>query len=506
MLTVHHFDPRCARGLVLTIVLLLLVASLGALVWRHASYAVTLLDYPYEWDDDEGLAVYFAKCLIDGRPLYVDVNRLPMVSPCYPPLYYVAVAAAIPSLGVTLAAGRFVSIVSTAIAAACLFTAVCQKTRRWTLGALAAAMYLGSTFVTIFAPFCRVDSFLIALVLGGLVLVRQGARQRWRAAAGMALLLAACYTKYYAVLIVPAALWHLWRKDRKTALAAAIAFSAAGLVILGGLQYASGGHFWKNTVAIHQGTAFEIHHLTTLTRFFLKDHSLLLVGGFGWVIYRLQRRDPDIWSVFFLGSLPIVLMTGKEGASINYYNTTIAAAAICTSLAVNELLRRLPEPILPHAALTIMLSLLLQAAIWAEDVRKPVAADRQTADRILEMIRQSKGDVLTERRYMFSVLAGRQPQVDACMLYLAYSIGRGSGAERSPTPVAARPGESVFWDPAELANAVREKRYPLLLVVPELFPPEVRTAISENYRKLQDEPVRIGAWYGRNEYILAVPR
>ena len=76
---IRRFDPRSARDLTRAVLFALLLILFGSLVYRYATYTGVLLSYPYEWDEDEGLPVYFAQRLIAHQPIYVDFNKLPML-------------------------------------------------------------------------------------------------------------------------------------------------------------------------------------------------------------------------------------------------------------------------------------------------------------------------------------------------------------------------------------------------------------------------------------------
>ena len=179
------------------------------------------------------------------------------------------------------------------------------------------------------------------------------------------------------------------------------------------------------------------------------------------------------------------------------------AAAICTALAIDRFWRSLPSDWPAAGALQVLvLLLILQAVIfWSHTIREPTAADRQAGDRILSLVRNSQGDVLIERRAMFSVLAGRRPQADFCLLYFIYQQDlRRAQAAWPPGSYRRR------WDPQALAQAIREKRYPLIVIEPKFIPKEVVSEIFANYRRPEEQPISISTWYGGNSYQLGVPK
>ncbi|MGB9625593.1 MAG: ArnT family glycosyltransferase, partial [Phycisphaerae bacterium] len=486
----------------------LLLALFGALVFRSVSYAADLLRYPYEWDEDEGYAILYAQRLLGGKPIYVDFNALPMTSSCYPPVYPAVVALLVPRFGATLIAGRLVSVAALGALVMLVAAAVRQETGRWGFGALAAAMVLGSPHVATWGPLSRLDSLMMFFVLAGLLLVRQFPRYRPALPAGLFLLLLACYTKYQAVVLALPAFWHVWRVGRRASVVAIAAFGLAGLAVLAGLLYWSDGRLWQSTVAA-QATEYTADNLRELLLAFLSYHAILVAIAFGWVAYQIVRRDVDLWGALALASIPMLLLAGKRGASINYFMPSIVASAICAAVAMHRLTRRIVPDAPAEAWRSIfMFTIALQAFIWWLDpLLRPTTADRESGDRIMGLVRRTQGDILTERRIMFSLLAGREPPIDACMLSFVYGVGR----EKPPGTDAAtewevKPGARPLWNPAAMVQAIKEKRFPLIILAPPvLFPPEIVRAIEANYRLLQEERIIMGNWHGRNEYVLLGP-
>jgi len=495
-----EFDPRAPRDLIRAVLFVLLLFVAGALLLRFAGYGRALLAYPYDWDEDEGLYVGYAQRLAEGRPIYVDFNKLPMTSACYPPGFIAAVALLVPRLGPTLAAGRIVSLAALLGSAVVVILAVRQETRRWSLGLLGAALLLAGPYVTTWGPLSRVDSFALFLVLLGLLVVRQYPRSRAAMPVGLVCLLLACFTRYQSALLVPAAFWHLWRTGRRTAIVSLIVFAVAGLASLIWIQQWSGGWFWRSTITA-QATEYIWGFFTQRTREFLQEHAILTAGALAWLVYQIARCEVDVWGALAILSVLNILLTGKQGAAINYYVPFIAAAGIGCAIAIDRLLRSVPSEWSAAVGSGLMLILTLQGVIWwLHPIGVPTEADRKAGDRIVNLIRSTKGDVLTERRVTFAMLAGRRPEFDACTLRFAYQIGR------SDDPQAPRVTGAVCWDPAELVAALNEKRFGLILVAGEFFPPEAMTAIMLHYRELKGERFTIGNWHGSNKYFVMVPK
>ncbi len=467
----------------------LLIVAAG-FVYRQGTYAYSLLRFPYEWDEDEGFVIYAAQRILKGQTIYGDLNRLPMMSSIYPPVHPAAIAPLVAGFGATLLAGRIVSVVAMVGLCVLVGLAVAQETKRWYFGVAAACTTLGPSAIAMFGPLARADSLMMLLVMAGLLLVRQYPRSHVALVTGLLALLLACYTKYQAAFLVPAAFWYLWRRNRRVTLLSIAGFGAAGFVALAFLMRWSKGWFWYNTVTV-VATEWILDYFLPRVQGFIWQHAIVLAGTAGWLVYQLRRRDMDLWGALAIASISILAFMGKAGASSNYFIPSAVAMIICTSLAADRLLRDLPPAWRHGGPHVLMITLLLQGIGWSAPINMPTDEDRQNGDRILQRVLATKGDVLTERRIMFSILAGREPQIDMCLLVFVRERDVKLGTR--------------LWDPTEIIQAVMEKRYPLIVVVPELVPREIWDAISANYRALDEPAVRMGNWHGQNAYILFVP-
>jgi hypothetical protein len=484
------------------VLLLLLTALLGLLVWRFAAHTATLLGYPYEWDEDEGYHVYFAKCLLRGQPIYGDINQVPMLPQTYPPVHAAVLSLLVRALGPTLFAGRLLSVLAIVGLAIVVAVAVRQETGRWSYGILAATLVFGSPFFTVWGPLCRVDSLMLFFILAGLLAVRQYPRWRTAPLLGLLLLLLACYTKQQAIVFLPAAFLHLLQHDRRAALVSMAGFAAAGMAVLVALQFWSSGAFWQNVVT-SQATEFRFGLIVTHAKDFVALHALLVAGAAGWLVYQVNAGRLDIWSTFALGAVALIILAGKNGAAFHYCLAAIVAATLCVMLALDRFWRSVPVH-WPAAAVAqgLVLLLILQALLFTfETIRGPTSADRKAGDRILSLVRNCRGDPLIERRAMFSVLADRRPQADFCLLYFLYQQDqRRAQAAWPPGSYGGR------WNPQALIQAIREKQFPLVVMEPRFIPEEAVPVIAASYRRLEEQPVSMGTWYGANSYQIGVPR
>ncbi|MBW2726051.1 MAG: DUF2029 domain-containing protein [Deltaproteobacteria bacterium] len=110
--------------------------------------------------------------ILSGEVLYASPS-IDFVPYPYPPFYYYAAIPFTSLVGVNLLALRLVSLLATLASAAILFALVRHETRRWDLGVVAAGLFVATYRISgAYMDVGRIDSLFVALVLGGVYLLR----------------------------------------------------------------------------------------------------------------------------------------------------------------------------------------------------------------------------------------------------------------------------------------------------------------------------------------------
>ena len=221
--------------------LLVAIPGVLALVWV-ASILVegfgVRAAYGFDIEWMEGGMLVHALRLQQGQGLYT-VPTAEWVPYIYPPLYAWLLSLVEP----TYEAGRTLSAIGSAAAAAALIAAARQERLPWGYGAGAAALFLSCYENSgTFYDLVRIDGLAIGLAAWAMVLVRRATVPA--VVAGGLLLAAAFATKHsYAALGLPMILW-LWRYNGgRVALAFLAASAGPALLFTGAVQLASDGLF-----------------------------------------------------------------------------------------------------------------------------------------------------------------------------------------------------------------------------------------------------------------------
>jgi hypothetical protein len=305
----------------------------------YVVYAVDLFQWPFDYDQGEGFELYDAILYSRGEWPYKDNAVYPYYASNYPPLFHLLIIPLLPIFGLHVVAGRVVSFVATLVTGGTIFVIVRRRVDGWFLPIVSGLGFFASSYVYQTGPLCRMHMTMVmfeALAIAFIAEFQHSKHGNRNLILGLVMLLCAGYTKQMAVFTVAAALFYVFLRAVKKAILSGVALTAAVGVVFWLLNAATGGQWWVNTV---QANFNEFKYLQTL--FFLKQwfslHALFILLAAGYLIYELFWDRLSIYSLWFFFALGTGLLSGKWGAGFNYFTTAIAAACICSGLALGRL-------------------------------------------------------------------------------------------------------------------------------------------------------------------------
>jgi hypothetical protein len=454
-------------------------AALAALAVCARS-ALVVLGYPWDWAPDEGLALDYARRVVEAPRTLYGRELIPFPA-AYTPLLPLLLAPLVRISEEPLLGARVLALVWTAAAALSLF--LLARRRSAALGLVAAALALAPRDFSVWLVLVRVDGLMLALWLGAAVVLLPARLQpgadtlsRARLLAGAGLLLAAVLVKPTAIVHgAPLVLgWFLVHRGSAWRLTAAMA--AGGLAALAALQAATdGGFLWTMRLwgvhPRHEGL------LERLAAAFVVDHAALLVLAAVAVAVAWKRREGPLrdsaW-LLVLGGLAVVPALGKAGAWTNYL-----LPLYCALVAVACRL----WPVAPPAAVLVPAALGL--ALLARPHPLPTPGDAATSSAFYSFVRD-RGRPLLATRPDYAYFLLRQP-VEA------------EGSSLPHLVAAGVPGTG------ELLERVRRRHYRLIVAQPYFWPNDraFEAALAGGYEIAGT--CELAFFYGRSEFVL-LPR
>ncbi|APR75504.1 Hypothetical protein A7982_00850 [Minicystis rosea] len=418
---------RILRGLVGTAAVLAIAGYTGI--------ALQHLRYPYELEWIEGGMIDEVARLVAGGPLYVapSLDYVPFI---YAPLWFHVTALLAKVVGVGFFAGRLVSVIASFTAMALIARIVHEETKD-RFAALCAAGLFAATYpiATSIYDLARVDALFVALLLGGMYLVRFHTSTAATIAAA-ALFALAFLTKQSAPIVFGPVALHLLRVDRRRG----ITFATVGAALMVGSVWAydraSGGWFWHYVIAL---PAKHTLVFRMLLQTWLELGILLggaLAAGIAYLVLE-ERRAVRSHYAFAAGGMAACGLAGRMhlGGWSNVLSPTFAMLAILFGLglaAAERRAMRLPEARARLIVPAILAGALLQFGMRAYDPRRhlPDATHAEAWSALLATVKGIEGDVYVSAHGWVGPRVGKRPHAHQMALS---DVLRGGGTGETAT-------------------------------------------------------------------------
>jgi len=303
--------------------------------------------YRYPLDYGEAPLVDQAMRLVQGQPLYRrDLTTPPYTVSNYPPLYPLVLTPFVALFGPAFWPGRLISTLGALATAYFIGRIVQGQTGDRSAGRVAGVLFLAIPYVGSWSSLARVDLLALALSMAGLAVLTQHGDTRKGLIEGALLLVAAVYTRQSYGLAAPlaACVW-MWRRYgwRRAATLVAL-IGGVGLILLLGLNLATGGGFVFNIINANVNP-FRMDNLLRNWRDVRDTLPILLAlgaTGMGLCVYWLLATRKDApsrptpgWVMagpYLLGATISALTVGKVGSNVNYLLELAAALSMTAGL------------------------------------------------------------------------------------------------------------------------------------------------------------------------------
>lgn len=385
----------------------------GAAILAYVCVALLRIRYPFELEWMEGGSLDHVRRVLEGKPLYAEPS-LSFTPFLYPPLYYLVSAGFAKLLGLGFGALRSVSLLSSLASFGLLFELARRETRSASVGLVAAGLFAACFRLSgEFYDLARVDSLALALLLGGVCLLRSASTATAQGAAGALLALSFLAKQTSLVAFFPALAWAVVSRPRPRLACAAAAAAGIGLA-LWVLHARTGGWFGYYAFALPAGHAVEPRWIAG---FWTEDllpllPALLLAAGF--LAARRRRRDgAEFAGSLLLGALASSwLARAHVGGWDNVLMPAHAALCLVAALALGaarEGARARTAGWAGAAAAAAPLLLVVQFGALAYDPSPaiPGPEDREAGRRLVEGLSSLEGEVLVPAHPYLLALAGK---------------------------------------------------------------------------------------------------
>ena len=519
---------------------LLLLATFGVLlvhVLIYFAFGIALLNFPFDYDQAEGIELNMAVLMAGGGCPYCDNDVFPFFGSGYPPFFHLLMVPFVKVFGPHLWYGRLIIFTSTLVTAGAIAWAVHRESRHRLIALLAGMAFLSSNYVYHIGPLLRQHLLMVMLETLAVVVIARSAGgegiNRRGLLFGFMLLLCAGYTKQLAYATCAAVSLWLFLRNPRLAFRFSAGLIGAAAIVFALMMWMTDGRWWDNIILANQNPYYWDQFLALLGQF-LRLHGWILALAIAMLVYEIYCRRLSLYSVWLLAALVNTVASGKWGAGDSYFVTAIAATCILSGICLARSIRRdwrCPENYITSAlsswrignfgAVTAWIAIALFFAyslsvfkmptsgpifgtiagalniqpLWdwryplhdpagwtvgyAITGHLPTESDFENGWKIVDAIRDTDGLVLSED-VTFSFLSEREVIGNAVQLKNMWENG--------------------LYDPAAFVQMIRDRAFGLIILRAGLYPPPIIAAIVDEFRV--SEVIRMNGF----DYQLWKPR
>jgi len=385
----------------------LVIACLGHFLYS----SLLILLEPFLLSYGEGLALLATTRLLDGLPLYVDINESPYLYNAYPVMHPIASSIFVFLFGRTISALRLLSIVCEVLIGVITYKLLLMESRNKSASLLFASLLLGLFSIHKYHGLARVDLLQLLFTVSAIYCLLYFLRHT---SLGHLVLAGACFI--LALLTKPTAAVALCgsftyallrlRAERKSSLAiiACTVLSLIGYVLVAGIiEIWSGNEFLKQTYwyQVFSGVQAGTEHQARFLRLYWPIVSLAAIS------FLDVKQDGLLKVVTLFSVVGWLVSSTKRGADMNYSLETLVLMTIVSALFMArhqgkalDARRAWPTPVFLGVGFLIALSVVLR-----EPYMMPALDEQSRAERAMlnELMRETGGLTLSEEPF-FAVL------------------------------------------------------------------------------------------------------
>lgn len=333
--------PKSLTTIILTLVASLLLAGLLVKVAFASNTVASMFQYPFQFDESEGMIVAETMLLDQGVPIFNQNTPAMFIAAPYPPVFYYLCWPFQHLLGdePSFKIGRAISILATLAVGLSIFGIAYRLTRSRLGGALGAVLFWSLGLITFWGSLVKPDMLALAFGLLGIwwALSRPPSQVWWC----LVPLLLAFYTKQTGIAsAVAVGGWLLFTRP-KTAVGFGAAYAAGAIIPSLILNWVTDGGYFYHQFTLHSLPWFADRTIELLSSLFIDYGAFLLPGvlalvilGVQWITSKLRKQESLLENnggliLFLYLGMSLVVASGTGTLGGNHNHLLDLAAACC---------------------------------------------------------------------------------------------------------------------------------------------------------------------------------
>ena len=308
---------------------LVLLAALTRAFFMFLKYDWTLVTFPYPVDYGEGPILDQVMRMSRFQNIYrPNPTEPPFTISNYPPAYHLAQLPFAWIFGAAYWYGRGISMLSILAAGLLIGLTIHALTQDRLAAVFGGLTLFAIPYILHWSAFCRVDSFALALSLGGLYAIARHPHTRSGLIGSAILLTAAIYTRQSYGLAAPFAafIWLISQKPRWQALRLAIWVGGLSGVLFILLNLLTGGNFYFNIITANVNPFFW-DTVKNYAKAMWEHLPYLLISSGIFFVGAVWFKVKSWWLIapYLLAAAASAVTIGKDGSNVNYLYELSAA-------------------------------------------------------------------------------------------------------------------------------------------------------------------------------------
>jgi len=452
----HNSGQREGYAVLIIGYILLAATILGFAIFLLS--APKIAAYPFGLDFGEGYLLEHARRLGNAENIYGDISHYPYTVCNYPILYPLLIGLIMKATGVTLAAGRWVSIIATLASCWLVVFILLRLTRNQLISVICGLMFVCVPAAFRWGQVFRVDALAVALSLTGLaIFIAAGndKRRLW----SIPFFIAAFLTKQSMLAAFAAVLLHTLYINRRSGLLYAALALIGGAVVYMLIDYATAGGMFRHNFLFTANAFFPERLAAGLKTYLLYTGPLILIALFHLGYGKPILRDNPL-PLYFLFANATMLTYGYEGSDSNYFIEPLAADLLIAGVALSAWVPRIGKSEnnlkLNWAGVLLVVILLAQflmvRGFYNNEFQVAYIGERdiENGKLLVNLIKNTPGDVVSEDA-SFQVSAGKPVLFEPYIMTLLAEQGK--------------------WDQTDFVNDLRNAHFGLVILRFNVFDP-----------------------------------
>ncbi|MBC8100658.1 MAG: hypothetical protein H7Y11_14555 [Armatimonadetes bacterium] len=329
-----------SRGLLL---LALAVMLFYAVV--YLTYALNLMQFPFDYDQGEGFELVDTLLLAQGASPYQSVEPYPFYASNYPPVFHLMAVPLARLFGAVYWYGRLLGFLGTLVTASAIAYAVYSYEPRKGYGrgsvliaTLAGLAFLASNIIYHLGPLLRQSMTMVmfetlaVVVLAFADRIPQVGRRHAVIALGLLLLITAGYTKQLAAYTAIAVFIWLFIRNPRRAIVCGVLFGMVGAGVFLALNLATEGEWWRQAILANVNT-IKFEQVEGLFRVWFGLHGFLILPAALLVLYEVYLDRLSLYTLWFIVTTVLGgISSGTWGGGDSYFATSIAALCVLSGI------------------------------------------------------------------------------------------------------------------------------------------------------------------------------